>query len=108
VDRGGGGETHFFADLAHRRRVAPLAGLAVDEFEDLLLAGGERGPGHGGLSCWVCLGFWLAIRSGVDIEQVFDTLESINEHLYVENMFAERVFRVKYPLGSVVTPHRQD
>jgi len=44
----------------------------------------------------------------LDIEQVFDTLESINEHLYVENMFAERVFRVKYPLGSVVTPHRQD
>ena len=33
----------------------------------------------------------------LDIEQVFDTLESINEHLYVENMFAERVFRVKYP-----------
>jgi len=33
----------------------------------------------------------------VDIEQMFDTLRSQYEHLYVENMFAERVFRVKYP-----------
>jgi len=28
---------------------------------------------------------------------MFDRVRSINERLYVENMFAERVFRVKYP-----------
>ncbi len=37
----------------------------------------------------------------LDIEHMFDTLGSMNEHLYVENMFAERVFRVKYPSGEL-------
>jgi len=50
----------------------------------------------------------------LDIEQMFDTLASMTEHLYVEYMFSERVFLVKYPSrerchsGSTVTPHRQD
>jgi len=35
--------------------------------------------------------------ASLDTEQVFDTLSLVIEHLYVESMFVERTFRVKYP-----------
>ena len=41
-------EAHRLADLAHRRRVAPVALVLLDDLEDLPLAGGERDVGHGG------------------------------------------------------------
>jgi len=40
---------------------------------------------------------WRVRAVLLDIEQVFDTLASMTEHLYVEYMFSERVFHVKYP-----------
>ena len=41
------GEPDRLADLAHRRRVAAVAGLGLDELEDVALAGGESLVGHG-------------------------------------------------------------
>ena len=56
VHRGRRGQPDRVADLAHARRVAPLADLGVDELEHLALAGGERaslcGSGVGGVAGW--------------------------------------------------------
>ena len=46
VDGGRGREPHRLADLAHRRRVAAVAGVGDDAVEDPLLALGEFGIGH--------------------------------------------------------------
>jgi hypothetical protein len=41
VHGGRRGEAHGLADVAHRRRIAVLRGVALDEVEDLLLALGQ-------------------------------------------------------------------
>ena len=46
VHRRGGGEADRLADLAHRRRVAPVALVLLDDLEDLALTGGDV-LGHG-------------------------------------------------------------
>jgi hypothetical protein len=52
VDGRGRGEAHGLPDLAHRRRVAVLRAVPLDELEDLLLALRHLEVNHQALSSW--------------------------------------------------------
>ncbi|GIT47198.1 MAG: hypothetical protein Ct9H300mP12_17830 [Acidimicrobiales bacterium] len=94
-----------------RRGVATVTDLTVDEIKDLLLAAGKSRVAHVEVSSLLEVGSGAGLSGDLLCHLTSNRCSIhriINEHLYVENMFAERVFRVKYPLGSVVTPHRQD
>ena len=80
VHGGGRGEAHGLADLPHRRRVAPLGGLGLDEVEDLALTVGQL----------LLLGRVLGCRHGrllgAGDEQVFVTVaprRGCDKHLFV-------------------------
>ena len=89
---GGRGEADRLADLADRRRVAPLAHGRLDALEDLPLAGGERDRSwQGALAC-----------SSRGCEQVVDRDRSI-AHLFGEHLFDRRLDGERAFVASVAS-----